>query len=89
MPVFDPFNDPLWAQRYVLDFLWRKFGTNADEITTSMSLEEFGVDSLDIVELVMEIEEETGLDVPDEGVKELRSVQDLIDLVKKLRGQSP
>lgn len=86
MPIFDPFNDPLWAERYVLDFLWRKFGLSADGVTTSTQLEEFGVDSLDIVELVMEIEEETGLDVPDEGVKEMRTVQDLIDLVKKLSG---
>ena len=39
-------------------------------------IEDLGADSLDIVELVMALEEEFGLDIPDEDADKLKSVGD-------------
>jgi acyl carrier protein len=50
------------------------------------SFEELRMDSLDIVELVMELEEELGFTIPDAEARRLRTVADLVDwLVRHLR----
>ncbi len=49
-------------------------------------IEDLGADSLDAVELVMAIEEEFGIEVPDEEAEKLGSVGDIIDYVEKTTG---
>mgnify|MGYP001564231792 FL=1 len=45
-------------------------------------IEDLGADSLDIVELVMALEEEFGLDIPDEDADKLKTVGDAMDYLK-------
>ncbi len=45
-------------------------------------IEDLGADSLDIVELVMALEEEFGLDIPDEDADKLRTVGDAMNYLK-------
>ena len=45
-------------------------------------IEDLGADSLDIVELVMELEEEFGLDIPDEDADKLKTVGDAMNYLK-------
>jgi len=45
-------------------------------------LEDFGADSLDIVEMVMAIEEEFNLEIPDEDVEKVLSVNDVINYIQ-------
>ncbi len=40
-------------------------------------MKDLGADSLDIVELVMEVEEQYGIDIPDEDAEELKTVGDI------------
>jgi len=47
--------------------------------------EDLGADSLDIVELLMEIEDEFGVKVPDEDIQDLRTVKDIADYVESRR----
>jgi len=55
-----------------------------DEITPESSfIEDLGADSLDIVQMVMALEEEFKIDIPDEDVENLRTVQDLINYIKR------
>jgi acyl carrier protein len=44
-------------------------------------VEDLGADSLDIVELIMEMEEEFDIEIPDEDVEKMLAVQDVIDYV--------
>jgi acyl carrier protein len=50
----------------------------------SLLRDDLGVDSLDLVELVMEVEEVVGITIPDEVAETFRSVRDVIEY---LRGQ--
>ena len=52
-----------------------------DEVRNDQTFEELGADSLDTVELIMEIEEEFNLDIPDEDAEKITTVQDAIDYV--------
>lgn len=41
-------------------------------------LDDLGADSLDVVELVMALEEEFGVEVPDEDVETMRTINDIV-----------
>jgi acyl carrier protein len=45
-------------------------------------IEDLGADSLDIVELVMELEEAFGIDIPDEDADKLKTVGDAMNYLK-------
>jgi len=45
-------------------------------------IEDLGADSLDTVELVMALEEEFGLDIPDEDADKMKTVGDAIDYLR-------
>jgi acyl carrier protein len=58
---------------------------NAEEsaITESASfIDDLGADSLDIVELVMALEDEFGIDIPDEEAEKLKTVGDAIKYIE-------
>lgn len=52
-------------------------------VNNAKFIEDLGADSLDIVELVMAMEEEFSIDIPDEEAENIRTVSDAIDFVKK------
>jgi acyl carrier protein len=56
-----------------------------ETIGEDSSLEELGLDSLGALELVFEIEEEFSVKVPDESIKELRTVRAVCDGVEALQ----
>ena len=45
-------------------------------------IEDLGADSLDIVELVMALEEEFGLEIPDEDAEKMKTVGDAMNYLK-------
>ena len=45
-------------------------------------LDDLGADSLDVVELVMALEEEFGIQVPDEDVENIRTVGDILEYLE-------
>jgi len=61
-----------------------QLGVDEAEVTSSASfMDDLGADSLDQVELVMALEENFDLDVSDEDVEKMLTVQDAIDYVDK------
>ena len=48
-------------------------------------IEDLGADSLDIVELVMAMEEAFEIDIPDEEAENIRTVDDAISFIRKIR----
>ena len=44
-------------------------------------LDDLGADSLDVVELVMALEEEFSIEVPDDDVENIRTIQDIVTYV--------
>ena len=51
--------------------------------STSSFVDDLGADSLDTVELVMALEEEFDLEIPDEDAEKIATVQDAVDYIKK------
>ncbi len=55
-----------------------------DQVTPDAKfIEDLGADSLDTVELVMALEEEFGIEVPDEDAEKLQSVGDVIKYIEE------
>ncbi len=50
-------------------------------------VDDLGADSLDLVELVMAMEEEYGIEIADEDAEKMQTVQDAINYVKERTGQ--
>ena len=51
-------------------------------------LEDLGADSLDIVELIMALEEEFDIEIPDEDTEGLRTVQDVCNYLEKKKDKA-
>ncbi|MEW5739650.1 MAG: acyl carrier protein [Myxococcota bacterium] len=59
-----------------------QLGVGEDEIKMESSfIEDLGADSLDIVELVMAMEEEFEIEIPDEEAENIKSVGDAINYI--------
>lgn len=55
-----------------------------EEVTPAASFQEdLGADSLDVVELVMALEDEFDIKIPDEDVSEIKTVQDAVNYITK------
>ena len=56
---------------------------SVDQLTPEAKfIEDLGADSLDTVELVMALEEEFGLEIPDEDADKLKTVGDALDYLR-------
>lgn len=61
---------------------------NEDEVTTAASfVDDLGADSLDVVELVMGLEEEFDIEIPDEDAEKIATVSDAVNYIdEKAKG---
>jgi acyl carrier protein len=61
-----------------------KLSVDLEEIVPEASfVDDLGADSLDLVELIMSIEEEFDIDIPDEEAEKLITVKDAFDYIAK------
>ena len=62
----------------VKDIIVEQLGVDPEKVKAEASfIDDLGADSLDIVELVMAMEEEFDLEIPDEDAEKLKSVNDV------------
>jgi acyl carrier protein len=54
------------------------------QVTIDSTFEELGIDSMDGINIVFALENEFNINIPDEAVKTIRSVRDMVDGVKTL-----
>ncbi len=63
-------------------FLAEQLGVAPDQITMDSDLlNDFEADSLDIVDMVMTLEDEFGIEVPDDAIENLHTVGDVVRFV--------
>ena len=56
---------------------------NADEIELTSSLtDDLGADSLDAIDIVMSVEDQYGIEVPDEIIKSMKTVEDIVSFIE-------
>jgi len=46
-------------------------------------IDDLGADSLDLVELIMEMEEKFGVEIADEELEKIRTIKDVVDFLQK------
>ena len=71
-------------EQRVKDIIVEQLGVKPDQVVPAAKfIEDLGADSLDTVELVMALEEEFGIEVPDDQAEKLQSVGDVIKYVEE------
>ena len=71
------------VEEKVKEIIVDQLGVDDKQVTTSASfIDDLGADSLDTVELVMALEEEFDIEIPDEEAEKISKVQDAIDYIK-------
>jgi len=72
-----------FSEDRVKEIIAKELEVDAKQINPEAKfIEDLGADSLDIVELVMALEEEFGLDIPDEDADKLKTVGDAMNYLK-------
>jgi acyl carrier protein len=72
-----------FSEDRVKEIIAKELEVDAKQLTSEAKfIEDLGADSLDIVELVMALEEEFGLDIPDEDADKLKTVGDAMNYLK-------
>lgn len=67
----------------VTELVVENLGVDADKVTENANfVDDLGADSLDAVELVMALEEEFGIEIPDEDAEKITSVAEAVSYVK-------
>ena len=59
--------------------------TREECVPEASFIDDLGADSLDLVELIMEMEEVFGIEIADEELEKIRTVKDVIEFLKKQR----
>ncbi len=72
----------------VSEIISEQLDVSEDDVVLSASfVDDLGADSLDQVELIMAIEEEYDISIPDEEAEKIVTVQDAVDYINKALGQ--
>ena len=68
----------------VIDIVAEQLGVSKEQITPETSfVNDLGADSLDVVELVMELEEEFDINIPDDAAEKITTVGQAVDYIEK------
>ncbi|MBI4431390.1 MAG: acyl carrier protein [Candidatus Omnitrophica bacterium] len=66
----------------ITEIIVEQLGVKPEEVTPEASfIDDLGADSLDTVELVMALEEEFGIEIPDEEAEKIQTVGDAIKYI--------
>ncbi len=72
------------VEERVKDVIVAQLGVDPSEVKPEASfIDDLGADSLDTVELVMALEEEFGMEIPDEEAEKIKTVGETIEHVKE------
>lgn len=67
----------------VKDIITEQLGLESEKVTMdSLFIDDLGADSLDIVELIMALEEEFDMEIPDEEAEKISTVGDVVSYIK-------
>ena len=67
----------------VKELIAEQLDVDADTITVTSNIQDdLGADSLDVVDLVMSLEEEFDMEIPDEAVANIKTVGDIVKYIE-------
>lgn len=75
------------VEEKMIDIIVEQLSVDKDKVVAGASfVDDLGADSLDLVELIMAMEEEFDVEIPDEEAEKIVTVQNAIDYVAKIQG---
>jgi acyl carrier protein len=69
----------------IISIIAEKLHIEPSAINAQSTLQDLGADSLDMVDIIMKVEEEFGIEINDEDAEKIHNVQDVINYVHDLR----
>lgn len=66
----------------VKNIVAERLNVNPEEITLETTFEDLGADSLDVMDLIMELEQEFDIEIPDEDTEKIRTIEDTINYIQ-------
>ncbi|MEM1326871.1 MAG: acyl carrier protein [Bacteroidota bacterium] len=73
-------------QKTVTHIIVQKLGVDESEVTAEANfIDDLGADSLDTVELIMELEKEFDISIPDEDAEKIATVGDAVTYIEKAK----
>ena len=71
----------------VIELIVEQLDVTREECVPEASfIEDLGADSLDLVEMIMAMEENFGIEISDEELQKIRTIQDAINFIKRKKG---
>ena len=68
----------------VKDIISKQLSVKPEEIKNDSNIaEELGADSLDLVEILMSLEDEFGISIPDEAIPQIKTINDVVAFIEK------
>ena len=75
------------VEEKMIDIIVEQLSVDREKVVPGASfVDDLGADSLDLVELIMAMEEEFDVEIPDEEAEKIVTVQNAIDFVAKIQG---
>ena len=68
----------------VSDIIGNRFELSETKITMDTTWEEIGADSIDLVDLISELEDEFDISIPDDSIEDLKTVGDVVNLIDEM-----
>ncbi|MBI2891327.1 MAG: acyl carrier protein [Nitrospirae bacterium] len=76
------------TEQRVREIIAEQLGMDVDEVKLDGSIvDDLGADSLDIVEMMMALEEEFGIEIPEDQAEKIQTVKDAIGYIKEHQSQ--
>ena len=73
-------------EQQMVDIIVEQLSVDKEKVVLGASfVDDLGADSLDLVELIMAMEEEFDVEIPDEEAEKIATVQNAIDYVNNLK----
>ncbi len=74
------------VEQKMIDIIVEQLSVDREKVVPGASfVDDLGADSLDLVELIMAMEEEFDVEIPDEEAEKITTVQNAIDFVAKIQ----
>ena len=67
----------------IREILADQLDANVDEMTVDTRIaEDLGADSLDVVEMLMSVEDEFGIEIPDDAIEDLKTIGNVVEYIE-------
>lgn len=68
----------------VKELVSEQLGIDKNTVSAESNIiEDLGADSLDVIEMLMTLEEEFGITIPDEKINQIKTIQQIVDLIEE------